>query len=100
MRARGSAHTEPGARVRCTIGSAVVRSGVCMRGAARSNCHTLALSLRTPGNAPTAFMPVSSTLESGVLRVREHPEGPESCRPWPTSETDRLPLHSQQSTLS
>jgi len=38
---------------------AVARSKICVRGAARANCHTLGLSLGTPGNAPTASMPVA-----------------------------------------
>ena len=35
----------PGARVLYTIGSGVLRGAVCVRRAARPNCHTLALSL-------------------------------------------------------
>ena len=31
-----------------------------MRGVARSDCHTFKLSLRTPGNAPTASMPADA----------------------------------------
>ena len=30
-----------------------------MRGTARPNCHILELSLGTPGNVPTAFMPAA-----------------------------------------
>jgi hypothetical protein len=38
------------------------RSRICMRGAFRPNCHMLALSLKTLGNAPTAFMAAAARL--------------------------------------
>jgi hypothetical protein len=46
----------PGARVLYTMGRALARSRVCMRGAASPNCHKLLLSLGTSGNAPTVSM--------------------------------------------
>jgi len=53
---RGNMRTRvPGARVEATFGPGVPRGRVCMRGAARPDCQTLALSLGTPGNAPTAY---------------------------------------------
>jgi hypothetical protein len=48
-----------GEREKETIGYAVLRSRICVRGAARSNCHTLTMSIGTPGDAPTASMPAA-----------------------------------------
>ncbi len=49
-----------GARGKATIGHELARSEICMRGAARPNCHTLMLSLGTPSNASTASMPAAA----------------------------------------
>ena len=40
----GAPSNVPGARVEATVGPALPRSGVCVHGPARQNCHTLALS--------------------------------------------------------
>jgi len=49
-----------GARRKATIGHELARSEICMRWAARPNCHTLMLSLGTSSNASTASMPAAA----------------------------------------
>ena len=51
-------------------GSALVRSGICMIGAARSNCQTLMLSLGALSSAPTASMPAAARPHC-VLHARD-----------------------------
>ena len=41
-------------------------------GAARPNCHTLMLSLGTPGNDPTAYMPAATPLLHSVRQGFEN----------------------------
>jgi len=48
-----------GARVLYKNGSGGFWGAICVRREARPICHALALSLRTPGNAPTASMPTA-----------------------------------------
>ena len=55
-----------GAQVKATIGSGPLRGVVC----AGQPDHTLTLSLGTPGNAPTAFMPAAARSHC-ILRARD-----------------------------
>ena len=57
----------PGARVLCTIERTVVHTGVCMCGAARSNCHTLALSHLAACRGKSASMGARSILRVSSL---------------------------------
>jgi hypothetical protein len=50
-------------------GNKWARGGVCMRGAARSNCHTLALSNLAAGRGKTASM--AATRINCILRARD-----------------------------
>jgi hypothetical protein len=51
-----------GARVLCTIGSAVSRSKTCVSRAARSNCHTLLLSYLSAQHKTSRSMPTATRL--------------------------------------
>ncbi len=61
----------PGARVLCTIVRKVVHTGVCMCGAARSNCHTLTLSHLAAGRGKASSMGARSILRASSIRKKQ-----------------------------